>query len=226
MNEQQQDAAAVPWHARKVNQYYTFGEELIHSLTHGAGAVASLVALIVLIVLAATRGTTVHVVSYSIYGTSLLALFLASTLYHSIQIPSWKPVLQRLDHACIYLLIAGTYTPFVLVGMRTTLGFMLLGIVWTMAVLGIIYKIIFMNRWAVISTAAYVVMGWLAVVGWRDMAANIPSPGVELILAGGILYTIGVVFYAMTKIRYTHAIWHLFILAAAACHFVAVLTLL
>ena len=185
--EQPTTAAAVPWHARMVNQYYTFGEELIHSLTHGAGALASLVALIVLVGLAATRGTPLHVISYSIYGSTLLALFLASTLYHSIQIPSWKPVLQRLDHSCIYLLIAGTYTPFVLISMRTTLGFILLATIWTMAVLGIVYKIIFMNRWAVISTLAYVVMGWMAVIGWRDMAANVPAPGLYLILAGGIL---------------------------------------
>lgn len=219
-------AGHLPWHRRPANKDYLLGEELVHSLTHGTGAVLSAVALVILIVLAATRGTPLHIVAYSIYGTSLVALFLASTLYHGIQKPGWRPYLQRLDHACIYLLIAGTYTPFILISVRTTLGFTLLGIVWTMAVLGIIYKIIFMNRWAVLSTLAYVVMGWMAVIAWKQMTANIPPPGMWLILAGGILYTIGVVFYALTWIRYTHAVWHLFILAAAACHFAAVLTLL
>lgn len=218
--------AALPRHARMVNSDYTFGEELIHSLTHGVGAALSVVALVALVVLAATRGTTVHVVGYSIYGTSLVALYLASTLYHGIQRPNWRPVLQRLDHACIYLLIAGTYTPFVLISLQTTLGWTLLAIVWAMAVIGIIYKVIFLNRWAVFSTAGYVVMGWLAVVAWKDMVAYLSPAGLVLVLAGGILYTVGVVFYAMTKIRYTHAVWHFFILAASACHFAAVLTLL
>jgi hemolysin III len=228
MHDQPQlpDSVTVPRHARMVNPDYTFGEELIHSLTHGIGAALAVAALVILVVLAATRGTTVHVVGYSIYGTSLVALFLASTLYHGIQRPAWRPILQRLDHACIYLLIAGTYTPFVLISLRTTLGLTLLSIIWALAVVGILYKIFFINRWTVISTAAYVVMGWLAVVAWREMVANLAPVSLVLVVVGGALYTIGVIFYAMTRIRYTHAIWHFFILAAAACHFAAVLTLL
>lgn len=211
---------------QRINESYTFGEELIHSLTHGVGAALSAVALVVLVVLAVTRGTTWHIVSFSIYGASMLSVYLASTLYHGVQKPKLRPILRKVDHACIYLLIAGTYTPFVLISLRSTLGLTLLTIVWAMAVFGIVYKIFFIDRFVVLTTLAYVVMGWMSVVAWREMVANIPSPGLWFLMAGGVLYTIGVVFYALTKIRYTHAVWHFFILAACACHFVAVLTLL
>ena len=157
---------------------------------------------------------------------SLLALFLASTLYHGVQKPRLRPILRKVDHACIYLLIAGTYTPFVLISMRSSLGLTLLAIIWAMAVFGIVYKIFFIDKFVVITTLAYVVMGWLSVIAWREMVANIPPMGLTFLMIGGVLYTVGVIFYAMTKIRYTHAVWHLFILGAAACHFVAVLTLL
>ena len=209
-----------------INEHYTLGEEIVHSVTHGLGAVLSAVALVTLLVLAVTRGTKWHVLSFAVYGVSLLALYLASTLYHGVQKPRLRPILRKVDHACIYLLIAGTYTPFVLVSMRSSLGLTLLTIVWAMAVFGIVYKIFFIDKFVVVTTLAYVVMGWMSVIAWREMVANIPGVGLTFLMIGGGLYTIGVIFYAMTKIRYTHAVWHLFILGASACHFVAVLTLL
>lgn len=209
-----------------VNEHYTLGEEIAHSVTHGLGAALSVAALVTLVVLAATRGTAWHVFSFTVYGISLLLVFLASTLYHGVQRPRLRPILRKVDHACIYLLIAGTYTPFVLISMRSSLGLTLLTAVWAMAVFGIVYKIFFIDRFVVLTTLAYVVMGWMSVIAWREMVANIPGVGLTFLMIGGGLYTIGVIFYAMTKIRYTHAVWHLFILGASACHFVAVLTLL
>ena len=209
-----------------VNEHYTLGEEIAHSVTHGVGAALSLAALVVLVVLAVLYGTKWHIFSYTVYGISLLAVFLASTLYHGVQKPRLRPLLRKVDHACIYLLIAGTYTPFVLISMRSTLGLTLLGIIWGLAVFGIVYKIFFIDKLVVLTTLAYVGMGWMSIIAWQEMVANIPRPGLVLLMVGGGLYTLGVVFYAMTKIRYTHAVWHLFILAASACHFAAVLTLL
>ncbi len=211
---------------QRINESYTFGEELIHSLTHGVGAALSAVALVVLVILAVTRGTTWHIISYSVYGASMLALFLASTLYHGVQKPRLRPILRKVDHACIYLFIAGTYTPFVLISLRSSLGLTLLTVVWAMAVFGIVYKMFFIDRFVVLTTLAYVAMGWMSVIAWREMVANIPGPSLTFLMIGGGLYTLGVVFYALTKIRYTHAVWHFLILAASACHFVAVLALL
>jgi len=212
--------------SKLVNEYYTLGEEIAHSVTHGLGAALSVVALVVLLILAITRGTGWHIFSFAVYGVSMVALFLASTLYHSVQRPSLRPILRKVDHGCIYLLIAGTYTPFVLISMRSSLGLTILTIIWAMAVFGIVYKIFFIDRFVVLTTLAYVVMGWMSLFAWREMVANIPPVGLTFLMIGGGLYTIGVIFYALTRIRYTHAVWHLFILAASACHFVAVLTLL
>ncbi len=209
-----------------VNEHYTLGEELAHSVSHGVGAALSLAALVTLVVLAVLQGTKWHILSFTVYGVSLLAVYLASTLYHGVQKPRLRPILRKVDHAAIYLLIAGTYTPFVLISMRSTLGLTLLTIVWGLAVFGIVYKIFFIDRFVVLTTLAYVGMGWMSIVAWREMVTNIPGPSLVLLMVGGGLYTLGVVFYALTKIRYTHAVWHLFILGASACHFAAVLTLL
>jgi hemolysin III len=209
-----------------INDDYTLAEEILHSLSHGVGAALSLVALVTLVMLAVTRGSIWHIIGYTVFGASLLALYLASTLYHGVQHRRLRPILRKVDHACIYLLIAGTYTPFVLISLRTTLGLTLLTVVWAMAVFGIVYKIFFIDRFVVITTLAYVFMGWMSVVAWREMVEYLPNLGLWFLMLGGAFYTIGVIFYALTKIRYTHAIWHFFILAAGVCHFVAVLTLL
>lgn len=211
---------------QSINEHYTLGEEILHSLTHGVGAILSALALVTLVILAVTHGTLWHIIGYSVFGASMLALYLASTLYHGVQKPRLRPVLRKVDHACIYLLIAGTYTPFVLISLRTTLGLTMLTVVWALAVFGIVYKIFFIDRFVVLTTLAYVFMGWMSVLAWREMVANLPTPSLIFLFVGGGLYTIGVIFYALTRIRYTHAVWHVFILAASACHFVAVLTLL
>jgi hemolysin III len=210
----------------RINESYTLGEEIIHSLTHGVGAALSGVGLVALIALAVTRGTPTHIVSYAIYGASMLALFLASTLYHGVQRPRLRPILRKVDHACIYLFIAGTYTPFVLISIRTSLGLALLAAVWAMAVFGIVYKMFFIDRFVVLTTLAYVAMGWMSIIAWREMVAYIPRLGLTFLMIGGGLYSLGVVFYALTRVRYTHAVWHVLILGASVCHFIAVLTLL
>jgi hemolysin III len=204
--------------------FYTPKEEIANSVTHGIGAALSAVGLILLVTLAALYGDGWRVVSFTIFGLSLLLLYSASTLYHSVRNPMWKRRLRVLDHASIYLLIAGSYTPFLLVHMReTAVGWPMLVIVWSMAFLGIGFKTLFTGRFEIVATAAYVVMGWLAVFGYREMMSAVPPGGVTLIFAGGITYTLGVIFYAWQKLPYNHAIWHLFVLGGSLFHFFAVL---
>lgn len=207
---------------RQVNEFFTLGEEIANGITHGLGAVLSIAGLVVLVVLAALYGTVWHIVSFSIFGASLIILYTASTLYHSIQIPQVRPILRIIDHSAIFLLIAGTYTPFLLTELRGPWGWTLFGLVWGIALLGIFYKIFFIGKWEVISTLAYVGMGWLCVIAFKQMLATLPPHALAWLVAGGIVYTIGVLFYAIKKIPYNHAIWHLFVLGGSMCHFFAV----
>ncbi|MFQ5400382.1 MAG: hemolysin III family protein [Anaerolineae bacterium] len=202
---------------------YTLGEEIANSITHGIGTALSVAGLTLLVVLAAIYGDTWRVVSFSIYGSSLVLLYLASTLYHSIQNPRIKQVLRVFDHAAIYLLIAGTYTPFLLVNMRGAWGWSLFGVVWGLALTGVVFKSFFIGRFERLATVAYVLMGWLVVVAFKEMLAAVPPGGIALLVAGGAVYTIGVVFYAWEKLPYNHAIWHLFVLGGSICHFFAIL---
>jgi len=183
----------------------------------------SLAGLVVLIILTALRGTAWHVVSCTIYGSTLVILYAASTLYHSIQSPRAKRVLRIIDHGAIYLLIAGTYTPFTLVNLRGGLGWTLFGVVWGLAALGIVFKVFHVDRFPIASTLVYLSMGWLVVIAWKPMLTLIPAGGIALIAAGGAAYTLGVFFYAAKRIPYNHAIWHLFVLAGSIFHYVAVL---
>lgn len=208
---------------RVQNPAYSVGEEIANSITHGIGAALSVAALTLLVVLATIYGDAWRVVSFSIYGSSLIILYLASTLYHSIQQPRVKRVLRIFDHAAIYLLIAGTYTPFLLVNMRGAWGWSLLAVVWGLALVGILFKAAFIGRYEVWATAAYVGMGWLVVVALKPMLAAIPVGGIIWLVAGGIVYTLGVIFYAWQRLPYNHAIWHLFVLGGSICHFFAVL---
>jgi hemolysin III len=201
----------------------SFAEEFANSVTHGVGLGLSLAGLVVLILLAVLRGTAWHVVSCAIYGSTLVILYGASTLYHSIQTPRAKRVLRIIDHGAIYLLIAGTYTPFTLVNLPGSLGWTLFGVVWTLAALGIVFKVFHVDRFPIASTLVYLSMGWLVVVAWKPVMALIPVGGIALIAAGGAAYTLGVFFFASTRIRYNHAIWHLFVLAGSIFHYVAVL---
>jgi hemolysin III len=202
---------------------FTLGEELFHSVTHGIGTGLSIAGLVILVVLAILNGDIYQIISFSIFGASLVLLYLASTLYHGIQQPRAKRVFKVFDHSAIYLLIAGSYTPFLLVGMRGTTGWTLLAVVWLIALTGITMKVLFIDRFQVLSVVAYLVMGWLCVFAFREMVSSIPIGGIIWLAAGGILYTVGVIFYAMQKTPYMHAIWHLFVLGGSICHYFAVL---
>jgi len=204
------------------NPRYTPGEEVANSLTHGIGAGLSVAGLILLVVFAAMYGDVWRVVSFSIYGSSLIILYLSSTLYHSFQKPRVKRVFRILDHTSIYALIAGTYTPFTLVSLRGPWGWTIFGVVWGLALLGIAFKTVFTGRFDIATTAAYVLMGWLGVIAFKEMLIKVPSGGLILLVAGGVVYTAGVIFYIWEKLPYNHAIWHLFVLGGSICHFFAI----
>lgn len=201
----------------------TFAEEFANSVTHGLGLVLSIAGLAVLVVLAAMKGTALHVVTSSIYGATLVLLYASSTIYHSVRAPRARRVLRIIDHGAIFLLIAGTYTPFTLVMLRGALGWTLFGIVWGLAAMGVVFKVFFVDRLPVVSTLIYLAMGWLVVVAWKPMLERIPGGGVAWLLAGGLAYTVGVLFFAARGVRFHHAVWHMFVLAGSICHYVAVL---
>ncbi|HEX2718279.1 MAG TPA: hemolysin III family protein [Gemmatimonadaceae bacterium] len=200
----------------------TIGEEIANSITHGAGLAASIAALPVLIILAA-RHDAWRVVGATIFGATLVLLYGASTMYHALARTRARRVMRVLDHSAIYLLIAGTYTPFMLGPMRGPWGWSLLGAIWGMAVLGIVFKATLGIRYPIASTGVYVLMGWLAVVAARPLLASVGLAGVGWLVAGGTLYTLGVVFFALDRrVRYAHSVWHVFVAAGSICHFVAV----
>lgn len=197
-------------------------EEILNAVTHGFGATLSAAGLVALIVAACLYGNVWHRVSFSIYGTSLLLLYLASTLYHSFRNEKAKYVFKICDHAAIYLLIAGTYTPFCLVILHGTLGWTVFGTVWGLALVGIVQQILFVKRFKVFSTVCYIVMGWLIVFFIRPIAAALPVAGVCWLVAGGLLYTVGACFYLWRRLSFNHTIWHLFVLGGSLCHFVTI----
>ena len=204
-------------------QRTTIINETANSITHGIGTLLAVTALVLLVVFAAIHGNAWHIVSFSIYGTTLVLLYLSSTLYHSIQKPRAKKVLRIVDHSAIFLLIAGTYTPFTLVTLRESGGWIMFGIIWGLALLGIAYKIFFINRHVVLSALFYLLMGWLIVFSLRDLVANLPLNGIVFLAAGGLSYTLGMFFYAGREKLFMHAVWHLFVLGGSICHFFAVL---
>jgi len=198
--------------------------EVANTITHAVGVALALAGLAVLVTIASLHGNPRQVVSYSIYGVTLVLLYAASTAYHGIQLPRVRRLLRTLDHAAIYLLIAGTYTPFSLISLRGAWGWSLFGVIWALAAIGVVFKIFFIGRFSRTSTLVYLGMGWLALIAARQLFANLPSQGLVLLFAGGLCYTVGVLFFALNrKLRFNHAIWHLFVLAGSACHFFAVL---
>ncbi len=213
-------------HANNVRESYSVGEEIVNSITHGVGTGLSVIGGIALVVLAALYGDVWRIVSFSIYATTLVTLYLASTLYHSFRHPQLKRIFKIIDHACIYLLIAGTYTPFLLVSLRGPWGWTLLGIIWGLALVGIIFKAFSAHRFRRFLVWGYLLMGWLCVVAGRELLLRVPTDGLVWLAIGGGLYTVGVIFYAWRRLPYGHAIWHLFVLAGSICHYVAVLSLL
>ncbi len=198
-------------------------EELANSITHGVGLALSLAGFVVLLILAVLRGGIWQILGCTVYGASLVFLYASSTLYHSARSSRLKRILKVVDHSAIYLLIAGTYTPFTLVLLRGGWGWTLFGVVWGLSLLGILFKAFFVDHLQILSTAAYVAMGWLAVIALKPLLAHVPMGGVLWLLAGGLLYTAGVVFYAWRRLPYHHAIWHGFVLAGSICHYFAVL---
>ncbi|MCL2458787.1 MAG: hemolysin III family protein [Desulfobulbus sp.] len=202
---------------------YSKGEEIANSLTHGLGALLAAAGLVVLVCFAATHGNAWHIVSCSIFGAALFLLYLASTLYHAVYHPGAKAILRILDHAAILVLIAGTYTPFTLVSLRGPWGWSLFGLIWGLAVAGILFEITRIRRFRGWLIALYVTMGWAVVAAIRPMLANVDNNGLWLLLAGGLAYTGGIVFYLWRRLPYNHAIWHLFVLAGSTLHYFAVL---
>lgn len=199
------------------------GEELANALSHGVGAALALAGTPVLIVSAAQRGGPADVVGAAVFGATMALLYLASTLYHAVPGDVWKGRLRRLDHGAIFLLIAGTYTPFTLGVLGGAWGWSLFGVVWGLAAAGIALKLAAGIRWPRVSTAIYIAMGWLVVLAIRPLWEALPAPGLALLVAGGVAYTGGVAFYAAPRLPYAHFVWHLFVLAGTGLHFFAVL---
>ncbi|MEQ9887497.1 PAQR family membrane homeostasis protein TrhA [Pectobacterium zantedeschiae] len=202
---------------------YSLAEEIANSISHGIGVIFGIVGLVLLLVQAVNNDAgSVAITSYSLYGGSIILLFLASTLYHAIPSPRIKPWLKKFDHCAIYLLIAGTYTPFLLVGLDSPLAHGLMVVIWSMALLGVIFKLAFAHRFEVISLITYLVMGWLSLVVIYQMVMKLSVGSVTLLAVGGVVYTLGVIFYASKRIPYNHAIWHGFVLGGSVCHFLAI----
>ena len=202
---------------------WSFGEELAHSVTHGVGWMASLAGLIVLMVFAMRTGDPWRIGACAVYASTLVLLYAASTLYHALSGTRARHVFHVLDHSAIFLLIAGTYTPFALVTLRGPWGWTIFAIVWSLAVAGVTLKAVFGPRWPILSTAIYIAMGWTVVVAAKPLMALAPPGAIAWLAAGGIAYTGGVAFYAWTRLRYSHAVWHLFVLAGSVCHYIAIL---
>lgn len=202
---------------------YTKKEEVVNAITHGIGVLLSIVALVFLIISSAKQGSPWLIVISVIYGISMLLLYVASTLVHSFPEGKAKDIFEIFDHSAIYIFIAGTYTPIMLLVIQGTLGWTLLGIVWGVAVLGVIFKAFFVKKFLFISTILYIAMGWLIILAWGPLTATMPAAGIQLLIAGGLFYTFGAVFYVWRAFPFHHAVWHLFVLAGSVSHFFVIL---
>jgi len=202
--------------------HYTLAEERLNSLTHGIGALLSIIGTTLLLIAASQQGDIWKIVSFSIFGASLILLYSASTFYHASRSAKARQVWKMLDHCAIFLLIAGTYTPFVLVNMRGPTGWTLFAVVWGLALAGIALKLAFGHRYKVLRVLVYLAMGWLILFAAGELGTQVGPLGVKLMVAGGITYTLGVIFYLANKLPYNHAIWHLFVVGGSLCHFFAI----
>lgn len=203
-------------------EYYSPLEENINIISHASGLILSIVALVLLVIHASLHGTIWHVVSFGIFGASLVSLYTASTLYHRAKNPDTRRKLRIVDHASIYVLIAGTYTPFALVTLKGLIGWVLFGISWGLASTGIILKLFFTGKHHFISTLMYVFMGWIIVFAIKPLIHNLTADGLVWLIAGGLAYTIGAILYSIKKIKFNHAIFHMLVLVGSFSHFVAV----
>lgn len=197
-------------------------EELVNSVTHGIGAVLSVVALIVLIITAGNYGDVWHLVSFSVYGVTLVLLYLSSTLYHSFTSPKLKNLFGRFDHVSIFLLIAGTYTPILLTTTRGAVGWAMFFAVWAIALIGAVIRSIYVYRFRKLMVVLYLLMGWMFVLGGKQIFQNLSSESIWFLVLGGLAYSVGVIFYMWRKLPYSHGIWHLFVLAGSVLHFFAI----
>ena len=202
--------------------YYDLSEEKVNIITHAVGLLLSIAALVLLIIHASSNGSARHIVSFTIFGASMILLYSASTLYHYSQTPNLRRKLNILDHASIYVLIAGTYTPFTLVTLKGALGWTIFGITWGIALIGIFLKLFYTGKYDKISTIAYVAMGWIIIFAVKPLIENLPLNGLYWLLAGGVFYTIGAILYSIKKIKFNHAIFHIFVLLGSFSHFMAI----
>lgn len=206
----------------KNNTFYETKEERLNVITHGIGFLLSIAALVLLVVYASKDGTVWHITSFAIFGASLIVLYAASTLYHYTQNPDLRFKLNILDHSAIYVLIAGTYTPFTLVVLEGWVGWTIFGLSWGLAIIGIVFKVFYFGKFDKISTIAYVLMGWVIILAIKPLIDSFPVNGLWWLLAGGIAYTVGALLYSIKSIRYNHAIFHIFVLIGSFCHFMAI----
>jgi hemolysin III len=203
--------------------HYSPQEELANRVTHGVAALASVPALVVLLIAAAATGDPYRVVASAVFAGSLTLFYTISTLYHSLRSQRARYVFRILDHAGIFLVIAASYTPFTLVSLRNGHGWLLFGVVWSLAIAGVVFKSLMTHRLRFLAPIFYIALGWLIVVDIKGLLAAVPLPGVAWLVAGGVAYTVGIIFYAIDRIPYHHAIWHLFVIAGSTCHYLAVL---
>ncbi|RLD80405.1 MAG: hemolysin D [Bacteroidetes bacterium] len=201
---------------------YSDKEELLNTISHGIGLILSVPALILLIVYANIEGNIWHIVSFSIYGCSLILLYLASTLYHAAKKPELKQKLNIFDHSAIYVLIAGTYTPFALVTLNGFWGWLIFGIVWSIALIGLVLKLFYIGKYRKLSTLAYVLMGWVVIIAIKPLIDNLSTEGLFWLFIGGVFYTVGAILYLIKKLPYNHAIFHVFVLLGSLSHFFSV----
>jgi hemolysin III len=206
----------------KIYRDLTSNEEIVNGITHGIGALLSVVALIVLIVVAGKSGDALQLVSFSIYGATLILLYLSSTLYHSFSSPRIKNLFARFDHVSIFLLIAGTYTPILLTSIGGVWGWSLFGVIWGLALVGAVIRSIYLHRFRKLMVAVYLLMGWMFVIAGKQVYLSLPSISVTFLILGGVAYSVGVIFYMWRRLPYSHGIWHLFVLAGSILHFFAI----
>lgn len=206
----------------KTVTYYNSKEETLNIITHGIGLLLSIVALVLLLVHSFNSGTVRHITSFAIFGVSMIALYAASTFYHYSKSPELRYRLNILDHAAIYVLIAGTYTPFCLVVLKGWVGWTIFGVSWGLALIGIIFKIFYFGRYDRMSTIAYVLMGWVIIFAIKPLVSNFSTAGLIWLFSGGLAYSIGAYLYSVRRIRFNHALFHVFVLLGSFCHFISV----
>jgi hemolysin III len=205
---------------------FSKGEEIANSVTHGIGAILSIAALVILIIFSSMYGSVWHIVSFTLFGITMVVLYISSTLVHGLPKGKAKNLFEIFDHSSIYFFIAGSYTPFLFLAIKGWVGWTLFGIVWGLAIAGTIFKSFFVKKYLFTSTVLYVVMGWLIVFAWKPLVENLHPMGLALLIIGGILYTVGAFFYVWRGFKFHHAVWHVFVLAGTTVHFFSVLVLL